>query len=409
MSTPQSLTDKLKSLGVQVGAHNLPPPQPRQVWPVEAIAPGRLISTPGGETFAAESFYGGDFLYGRSPLSSAAPLTVIADWAGQPDILACPLESFAFLDIETTGLSGGAGTYAFMVGIGRVEDGRFRLAQFFLREPAEEAAHLLAVEEFLAPCQTLVTFNGKSFDAPLLTTRYLNQGWKSPLASLYHVDLLHLARRLWRQRLPSRTLGNLEVHILGAHRTQEDIPGWLVPQMYVEYLHTGDARPLSGVFYHNAMDVLAMAALLHHTAHFLADPLAAADAPETDLIAAARLYEDLGRLDEAVTLYREGLGRPLPDDLWDETVYQLSFIHKRRGEWEPAMALWRVAAKRGGVYACVELAKVCEHELRDYDNALAWTQRALEVVRAPNFSRVERATWQAELEHRQKRLRAKLG
>jgi uncharacterized protein len=89
--------------------------------------------------------------------------------------------SFAYLDIETTGLMGGAGTYAFLVGVGRFETDGFHLAQFFMRDPAEEPAHLLALEEYLAPCEMLVTYNGKSFDAPLLNTRYLAQGWKSPL------------------------------------------------------------------------------------------------------------------------------------------------------------------------------------------------------------------------------------
>src|SRR4030067_1036414 len=141
-----------------------------------------------------------------------------------------------------------------------------------MRDPFEEPAMLLALEEFLAPCKTLVTFNGKSFDAPLLTTRYTLQGWPSPMGRMAHIDLLHLARRLWRDRLPSRTLSNLEVQILGAQRSEEEIPGWMIPQMYFDFLRDGDARPMKRVFYHNEMDVLSMAALLNLVVNLLENP-----------------------------------------------------------------------------------------------------------------------------------------
>ncbi len=189
---------------------------------------------------------------------------MLAEWAREPRLAELAPADFAFLDTETTGLSGGTGTYAFLVGVARFEDEGLHLAQFFMRDPSEEPGLLAALEEFLAPCQALVTFNGKAFDAPLLLTRYLCHGWQPPFQGLAHVDLLHLARRLWRDRLPSRTLTMLEAHILGAGRSEEDIPGWLIPEMYFTYLQTGDPTPLKSVFYHNAMDVISLVALMEH-------------------------------------------------------------------------------------------------------------------------------------------------
>ena len=145
---------------------------------------------------------------------------MIAAYARAPQIANFDIEQFAFMDTETTGLGLGTGVYTFMVGIGRFEGEHFRLAQFFLREPGEETAQLAAIEEFLAPCEAWVRFNGKAFDIPLLNNRYIINGWPAPLKDAPHIDLLHLARRLWKARLPSRTLGDLEAKILGATRSQ---------------------------------------------------------------------------------------------------------------------------------------------------------------------------------------------
>jgi len=163
--------------------------------------------------------------------------SMCVDPKGRPIAVLPPFkEEIRTVDTETTGLAGGSGTYTFMVGIGRFEGDEFRLAQFFLRDPSEEAAQLAAIEKFLAPCQAVVSFNGKSFDLPLLNSRYLINGCPPPLAGAAHIDLLHLSRRLWRARLPSRTLGNLEAKILGLTRAQQDVPGWMIPDLFLDRL-----------------------------------------------------------------------------------------------------------------------------------------------------------------------------
>lgn len=409
-----SLSDKLKSLGVQVGSRELPAPRRKRGYPIEDVLPGRLHPTPNGDTYIVETVYPLDYTYGETGLQGFASLKTIAEWAGEGNSLHaeriknCSSQAFAYLDIETTGLMGGTGTYAFLVGLGRFEQDGFHLAQFFMRDPIEEPAQLLAIEEFLAPCEALVTYNGKSFDVPLLTTRYISQSWNAPLASLAHVDLLHIARRLWRERLSSRTLGNVETFILGARRTEEDVPGWMIPRMYFDYLQDGDARPLKSVFYHNAMDVLAMAALLNHVTRLLEDPLNAHPVNPLDLAGIGRLYEDIGRTEEACQCYSRCLENDLPDDLRWETLKRLSFLKKRAGDYHAAVELWQQAALHKHIYAHVELAKHYEHRVGDNQEALKWTKGALDHILSPGFPSYARQEWLEELDHRLERLQRKL-
>jgi uncharacterized protein YprB with RNaseH-like and TPR domain len=402
-----SLSEKLKSLGVKVGARDLPPPRPRIPYPIDHIVPGRFQETPQGEVFLVERQYPLEHRQGRASLRIIASPQIIAEWAREPRLAGLAPDTFAFLDTETTGLSGGTGTYAFLVGVGRYAGEVFQLAQFFMRDPVEEPALLAALAEFLQPCQALVTFNGKAFDVPLLNARYITNGEVPLLASAAHLDLLPLARRLWRDRLSSRALGSLEEYILDAVRTEEDVPGWVIPSLYFDYLRSGDARPLKSVFYHNAMDVLSLAALLSHVSELLVDPLGGAVEHALDLVAMGKLFEDLGHLKTATGLYEYGLSHDLPEEAYWEAVQRLSFAHKRQGNFPAAVVLWHQAAHGGHIYAHVELAKFYEHKARDYREAAQWTQAAIALVSAPDFPRSERHQWLADLEYRLARLQRK--
>ena len=222
-----SLSDRLRAHGVQKGSQNLKPQKAKRSRSIEKHIPGEIWNTLEGDAFVIEERYPTTHRLGKIPLWVEPSLKVLASWAQEPGVAEMTSENFAFLDTETTGLSGGTGTFAFMVGIGRFVDSEFRLAQFFLREPGEEPAQLAAIEKFLAPCNALVTFNGKSFDIPILRTRYTLHRWPTPFESYAHIDLLHLARRLWRDRLPSRRLGDLEIEILGnARGRKRSLAGW---------------------------------------------------------------------------------------------------------------------------------------------------------------------------------------
>jgi uncharacterized protein YprB with RNaseH-like and TPR domain len=399
-----TLSEKLRALGVQLGTRDLPPPRRKRV-PIAQIVQGHVQVTDCGDTFVAETRYPADLVHGQVGLYRGGTLDTVSKWAGEPRLAELLPTDLAFLDIETTGLGRGPGTYAFMVGVGRWRDGGFELAQFFLTDPANELALLSALTDYLAPCQALVTFNGKGFDVPLLNTRYITNARPSPLPALAHLDLLPLARRLWRDRLPSRALGSLEQYILGVTRTHEDVPGWMIPQLYFDYMRSGDPRPLKSVFYHNVVDVLSMAALLQHVADMLDDPLSSTDQEPLDLVGIGRLYESLDHVETAIELYRRALDGALPREQTRRTRQQLALIHKRREEWPSALALWQEAAAEGEVYACVELAKYWEHRQHNFEKAQHWTMLALSHATASGTSHASRLRWTQELEHRQSRLR----
>ena len=403
-----TLSDRLKAMGVKIGAQDLPAPQKERIYPVEDIAAGRFIETGNGSTYIIEQDFSTNYIQGQVGLQISTKPQTIAEWAGNQQIADDDPESLVFLDTETSGLAGGTGTFAFLVGVGRYTPGGFHLAQFFMRDPIEEPALLLALEEFLAPCRTVVSFNGKAFDVPLLDTRYILQGWKSPFKDFSHIDLLHLARRLWRDRLPSRTLANLEVQILHANRTDEEIPGWMIPQIYFDYLRDGDARPLLRVFYHNAMDVVSLAALLNHTSLLLETPLSLTKKEFIDLAAIARLLEDLGHTEKALEYYEKCIQSDLPEEIFNSALQRLSFIYKRNNNYAAAIPLWEQAIQRKQIYAYEELAKYYEHHAQDFETARKWTLEALEFFNSSDPSAFEKAQWTAVFQHRLERLERKL-
>jgi uncharacterized protein len=402
-----SLSDKLKSLGVKIGPQDIVPPAPKKPELLDQVLGGSLEQTPNGEIYLIKSVYPSGYQYGQTSLFAAPALSLLAAWSGDERIKNYTLESFAFLDTETTGLFGGTGTYTFLIGVGRYKGDQFHLTQFFMRDPTDEPAILIALEQSLGACESLVTFNGKAFDIPLLKTRFITRGWRNPLTDFAHLDLLHLARRLWKDRLPSRTLGNLEVQILGITRTAEDIPGWMIPEIYFEFLRSGDPHPLKNVVYHNAMDVLSLASLFVHSSWILADPLDGKIQDSIDLIAMAKLLENIGDLDRSIELYRRGIDGNPPEDILINALSRLASIYKRRGEFQQAEIFWQNAASHHDLSAFIELAKYYEHHVQDYDQALQWTSSALLMIQASHHTTYEQMTWEKELTHRLERIARK--
>jgi len=411
-----TLADKLKSLGVKKGTSHLPPVQPfdqTQGKPespsIDSVVAGTFHPTPRGDVFVAEQAFPQNHLYGNSTLLSSFPLSLISQWARDEKVSSLPASRFAFLDTETSGLSSGTGTYAFLIGVARFVENRFVLRQFFMRDPAEEPALLEGLADFLAPCEALVTFNGKAFDAPLLTTRFTLHQIPVPYKNYSHLDLLPLARRLWRDRLESRALKYLEEHVLEFTRSSEEVPGYEIPWLYFDYLRTGNARPLAGVFYHNAMDVTAMAALLAHMNDMLENPYDGRVQHGLDFVALGKLFEDLGHLERAARLFERGLESPMGEADFHVAVKRLSILQKRRGDFAEAIRLWQNAAKAGHIYAHIELAKYHEHKTRDVKAALKWTKSARRMAERADLPGYARKHWLAEIARRQTRLEGKLG
>jgi len=405
-----SLADKLKALGVKTG-NEIPASRPPKIasHTIDSVVAGSFRSTPRGDAFVAEQAFAEDYLHGNISHLVKSPLSLISEWANDVRIAELPINKFAFLDTETSGMAGGTGTYAFLVGAARFVDGKFTLQQFFLRDPSEEPAMLEALIDFLAPCEGLVTFNGKSFDAPLLATRYKMHRIPVPFKDYAHLDLLPLARRLWRDRLPSRALKYLEEHVLGFTRTSDEVPGYEIPWLYFDYLRTQDARPLGGVFYHNAMDVVAMSALLGHISDLLADPYNGRVEHGLDFIALGKLYEDLNHWDEAARLFERGLELGLTESDFGVAVRRLSILQKKRGDVDQALLLWQQAAEKGHIYAHIELAKYFEHQKRDAKTATQWAKSAREEAQRADLPAYIRKHWLDEIDHRLARLERKAG
>ena len=405
---PPSLSDKLKSLGVNVGMTARTQPRLANSVPIESVVKGDYRHTRYGESFVYEQRFPLSYQHGRVPLTSAEPFSLekIALWAKDERIEQLPLSKFIFFDTETTGLSGGTGTYAFMVGAGRIEGDEFILAQFFLRDPSDESAMLETLAEFFAYGEVLVSYNGKSFDAPLLKTRYALHGMPLPFAEYAHLDLLHLARRLWRDRLASRTLQSIEKHILGVERTSEEVPGYEIPYLYFDYLQDKDATPMKGVFYHNEIDILSLVALLNHAGAMLNAPFGKNVEYNLDVIAIAKLFEDLHEWDEAARLYEHGLKGEIPEKDFQKAVKRLSILQRRRGNITEAVKWWQRAANEGQIYAQVELAKHFEHRVKNYATAEHYTRHALSLINEPQNLHI-RHYWEEDLKHRLNRIMRK--
>lgn len=376
----ESLYQKLKSMGVQLGAGHLAPETKPSKNPhgIEAVIEGRDIPTVYGQAFLTEREFPLDYQHGVIQLCSSGEMDILARWSATPRISGPGKKNIVFLDTETSGLAGGTGTYAFLVGIGYQAETGFHLTQFFMRDPGQETPLLAALDQWLAGFDVIVTFNGKSFDVPLLNTRFVMNGFTTPFNRFEHVDVLQIARKLWRDRLPSRALGELEKEIVRFYRTTDDIPGWMIPQIYFDYLHNGDARPLSGIFYHNAIDILSLAALFGRIGEMLKDPIQNASEYGLDLAAIARLYEEMGMLEEAVGLYERSLNLgDLPEPFLLKTMERYALLRRRQQDWGKAVQLWQKAAEYGHLAACIELSKYYEHRERNFTEALDWARKAL--------------------------------
>ncbi len=283
-----------------------------------------------------------------------------------------------FLDIETTGLAGGTGTWAFLIGIGWIEKNYFLLRQYFLRRPAEEKALLNHFVAATSGFLTIITFNGKQFDLPLIKTRQMLAGFE-PIEPRQHLDLLQCARTLWKKRLASRSLHSLEEVLLNLKR-DDDIPGAEIPAVYFNYLRRGETELLKKVFHHNVLDILSMVTLLEKVYRTSAGQLVKHPA---ELLALGSLCLETGRFSEGINYLREA-SNSAPNPLAEEAALKLALHFKRQGNWEEAIKIWEESAGTNPVNspAIVELAKYYEHQCGEYDKALELTEKALARARS---------------------------
>jgi uncharacterized protein YprB with RNaseH-like and TPR domain len=400
----------LSRLGTRRRAR-LAPPGIRVEIP-QASELGQEIRTPQGPAYRIESRYPLEHAHGPVRLSELLSFDpgLAADVAGRPDLASTSLSHLTFLDTETTGLAGGAGTLVFLVGVGRFDPEGFRLRQYLLRNPADEAAMLEALEEDLAESAGFITFNGQAFDLPLLEMRYLlGLRRRRKLTALPHLDLLHPARRLWRRSLPDCSLSTLEHHMLGIVRSEADVPGDLIPGIYLDYLRTGDTAGMSRVVYHNAVDVLSMVGLttqvLRRHGRGELDHLSGPEA-----LAVARWHQRAGRLDPAETAFQLALTSSQESTLQAETLRRYATQLRRQGRWAEAANGWEGwhTLEPENPEPCLELAKYFEWRAHNPLEARRWAEAALVALThwQPGWRRDE--AW-AAVENRLRRLSSKIG
>ncbi len=395
-----SLKDRLERL-VAATARREPRPSLAPV-PLEELVHGMRRENERGEFFVIDTSVHVEERHGDVPLSRCHTIRpdTVSVLAADPDLADFDLREAVFLDTETTGLAGGAGTAAFLIGAGWFEGERFRVRQYFMRDYHEEEALLHALEEDLAGFARMVTYNGRGFDVPLLDTRFRLIRSRFALSDAPHLDLLHPARRLWKERLESCRLQSLEVALLGLRRTG-DIPGEEIPQVYFDWVRRRDARLLARVFEHNRQDIVSLAALAVLACQWVEE--GRAEDPR-DVFSLARLLERARLYERSEAEYRRALALGA-GDLEGPALLRLAWRAKRAGDHERAAGLWEQAGEVGEPEGWRELAMHHEHRTLDLDAALRAVERGMRLVAEGGDVR----SWHVRegFRHRQQRLRRK--
>jgi hypothetical protein len=364
----------------------LPSPPPRPAPPpggfVEELLSGEVVETARGRHFETEKLYPRYQRYGSYEISDLIelPHDFLAGLSGSTIPSAHPT-AWAFLDTETTGPAGGSGICAFLIGIGSIDAQGFRVRQFFMRDYNEEASVLDSLSAYLARFDVLITYNGKTFDQPLLETRYTMSRARHPFARMEHLDLLHGARRLFKLRLENCRLVNLEYQILGFER-DADVPGDLIPYYYFEYLRTRHAFRLIPIFHHNVLDIVSLACLTGLIPAAFNDPENIQTRHGADLLGLAGWLKISGRFEEAYRLMRRAVDMGLPDQHLFRALFETANLEKKLGQDDAAVATFTGLSLSPNPYrqrAWEELAKYYEHRGKNYAMALECTRAAREV------------------------------
>jgi uncharacterized protein YprB with RNaseH-like and TPR domain len=316
------------------------------------------------------------------------------------------LSSALFLDLETTGLSGGTGVVPFLVGLGFYSEDKFHVVQYFLGDPAEEKTLIEELSRFFSQMdfRSVVSFNGKGFDLPLLETRFILHKQILSLSELPHLDFLFSARSLWSHKQESCRLYHLAREILQAER-EEDIPSAEIPSRYFQFLRSGDFSLMEPVLYHNQEDILSLLGVVILGGSFFSEKKEesleeVADA--MDLFGAAKVLEKRGELERSVDYIRRALEGSLSEEIALLAKKKLAQHFKRNQEWEKAISLWQEMTPQNQLFCFRELAMYYEHKGKDYPKAKEIAEEGLAL--AMGISRA----YEEDFAHRLERLRARI-
>lgn len=288
------------------------------------------------------------------------------------------LNDILIFDLETTGLAGGTGTYPFLIGFGEFEEKGLRIVQYFLPDYGREISAFLDFREMTKRKKILLSYNGKSYDYPLIRNRFILNRIENSLEHYTHLDLLHLARRLWKNSLPSCSLTSIEENILYFSRWQ-DIDGGLIPQEFFNFLQTGHTIQMERIICHNQQDIVSLARLLLRL-HAIENSIYADVWSKTELVTMLDIAISLSDLDRVEPIL-EKLAMEV-QSIPAHILINYSRLLKRFKRWDQARSIWEHLLDNGAaiLFACEELAKFYEHQKNIYTLAIEYVNRALKYL-----------------------------
>ncbi len=347
---------------------------------IAAYLNGECIADSAGTYIKITTDLNETYAHGRFMIDDMLPPTPLEkryfDWSDATDKL--DPGKLLFFDMETTGL-GGAGAVAFLIGFGSITENGFQVRQYFLPDFPDEETMLEAVRAEIRPDTIIVSYNGKAFDLPILTDRLIIQRVERNLEYADHIDLLNSVRRLYRRRLRDCTLSNVEREILDFYRC-DDIPGYLVPSIYFDWLNTDNTEQLEGVVEHNRNDIISLFFIIYQIASVLENPSDKISEPD-DILSLAKIFERRREHKNVCRLLENFDDITLAHERYD-ILYLQSLSYKRVGHLEEAAALWEsiiVGRSSEAYWAYIELAKYNEHKIKDLTKALRMAEAAQKV------------------------------
>ncbi len=368
-----NLLEQLKSLGVELGKDKTGYKK-KDTIDLSLTLGGTWQDNPYGRTLHIHKEFDRDAACGAINLHYQCDNPILLD------LLNLPLSpeqkegfnqrSLCFFDTETSSLNLGSGAFVFLCGFSYFnEAGGVCVEQFFMPHPSDERAFIHAVQSFLLPFPVLSSYNGKAFDVPMLRNRYVLHSMEDDSLEKPHLDLLFVARSLWKRRLASCRLADVEQHILSLDR-EEEVPGYLVPLLYQDYLREGDPTPLKGVLYHNEQDVVSLAALYIMLSDIFVREKTDLDQPQ-DLASLAYFHLKTGNVEEAAR-YFDAYMTQCGQDADPQVLYDYAWLHRRKENWAQALKLWSQAAEMDHLASIIEIAKYYEHQQKDPAQAMQW-------------------------------------
>lgn len=376
----------------------------------------KKIKAPSFEPVEREPFqfienpYPLDVRYGKISISSGLGLQgdILSCLSKDPAFKALDLSTSLFIDLETSGLSGGAGVIPFLIGMGYYRDDRFYVSQYFLGDPAEEENMIQELSQFFSDMnfQSVVTYNGKAFDIPLLETRFILHRKPFTLRELPHLDFLYSARSLWGHKYENCRLFHLAREVVGTDRS-EDIPSAEIPWRYFQYIQTGNYQMIEPILYHNQEDILSLLGVVVVGALIFSEEPEACIGDAMDYYGAGKVMEKAGDAEKSVQFFQKALDGKLTDEVSTQTKKRLSYYFKKNQSWEEAVSLWREITSSERVtlnqlFSFRELAMYLEHKKKSYEEArkIAEEGLVLSLGVSPHYEK--------DFSHRLERLKKKI-